>query len=73
MAAPELIPGGVPLASVPGLDAAQIGTLNDLWIDTAQELVGIYGTNEPTRAGWPLRSRIPRTAPRWHRQRRAAA
>ncbi len=34
---------------MPGLDAGQVQTLNDLWIDSAPQLVGIYGTNEATR------------------------
>ncbi len=49
MAPPQLIRGGIPLTSVRGLNAAQIRTLNGLWINTAQELVGVYGISEPTR------------------------
>ncbi len=49
MAPPQLIRGGVPLTSVRGLTSTQIRTLNDLWINTAQELAGIYGGSEPTR------------------------
>ena len=49
MASPDLIPGAAPLSSVQGLNPTQIRTLNDLWIDSAQQLIGIYGTTEPTR------------------------
>lgn len=47
---PALIPEGVPLGSVPGLSAGQIQTLAELWIDTAQELVAVYGTTEMARS-----------------------
>lgn len=49
MNSPELIPCGVPLPNVPGLKAAQIKTLRDAWILTAQELVAVYGANAATR------------------------
>ena len=39
----------MPLSSVPGLTAAQIKTLGDSWILTAQELVALYDTNEAIR------------------------
>ncbi len=45
----ELIPGGVPLSAVPGLNQAQIKTLQDAWILTAQELVALHNTDESTR------------------------
>ncbi len=45
----ELIPDGVPLTAVPGLSQAQIKTLKDVWILTAQELVALHNTGEPTR------------------------
>lgn len=48
-APPALIPQGTPLGNVPGMSASQIRTLAALWIDTAQELVGVYGTTEITR------------------------
>lgn len=46
----ELIPNGVPLASVPGLTAAQIKILSDSWLLTGQELVALYETNDALRA-----------------------
>jgi C1A family cysteine protease len=49
MTLPELIPNGVPLSSVPGLTAAQVKTLNDSWIITAQEFVALHGTNDELR------------------------
>lgn len=59
---PELIPGGVPIDRVPGLDAAQADSLRDLWITTAQQLVGLYGTNETTRVRLAAMLDVPRTA-----------
>lgn len=49
MISSDLIPDGVPLSAVPGLTGAQVETLRDLWIDTAQQLVGIYAASEVTR------------------------
>jgi len=49
MAPPELISQSVPLANVPGLTTAQIKTLNDAWIDTAQELVALAKEPESVR------------------------
>ena len=49
MTSPELIPNGVPLSSVPGLTAAQVKTLTDSWIVTAQEFVALHGTNDDLR------------------------
>lgn len=60
MTSPELIPGGIPLESVPGLNATQSGLFRDLWIYTAQQLVGIYGTNEPTRLRLSTALGLPR-------------
>lgn len=45
----ELIPNGVRLADVPGLTAAQIKTLNEAWILTAQELVALDAASEAMR------------------------
>ncbi len=45
----ELIPNGVPLSAVPGLNQAQIKILKDTWILTAQELVALHAANDPTR------------------------
>lgn len=45
----ELIPNGVPLADVPGLTAAQIETLKNAWLLTAQELVALDGANAALR------------------------
>ncbi len=45
----DLIPDGVPLSRVRGLTEAQAAKLGDLWIDTVQQLVGIYATSETTR------------------------
>lgn len=45
----ELIPAGVTLSTVPGLSQAQVKTLKDAWILTAQELVALHNTNEATR------------------------
>lgn len=45
----ELIPNGVLLSAVPGLSARQIKTLNDAWIDTAQELVALAECPEVVR------------------------
>ncbi|MCX6032239.1 MAG: hypothetical protein NT169_23470 [Chloroflexi bacterium] len=49
MTPPDLIPNGVPLASVPGLTAVQIQTLSDAWIVTAQELVALCDTPDEVR------------------------
>jgi len=49
MTPPQLIPNGVPLSSVPGLTAAQIKTLSDSWITTAQEMVALASANEALR------------------------
>ncbi len=45
----DLIPNGVPLASIPGLTVAQIKTLADAWIMTAQELVALHHANDALR------------------------
>ncbi|MCX7707925.1 MAG: hypothetical protein N2204_07965, partial [Anaerolineae bacterium] len=45
----ELIPAGVPLSAVPGLNQTQVKTLRDAWILTAQELVALHNTNDATR------------------------
>lgn len=45
----ELIRNGIPLASVPGLTAAQIKVLNDAWLLTAQELVALHNTTDALR------------------------
>ena len=50
MALPMLIPNGVALAAVPGLTAAQIKTLSDSWITTAQELVAVAEGHASVRA-----------------------
>ena len=62
MAPPQLIRGGIPLASVRGLSTVQVRTLNDIWISTAQELVGIYGASEATRGRLAAALRIHRSA-----------
>jgi C1A family cysteine protease len=62
MTSPELIPNGVPLASVPRLTAAQVKTLNDSWIGTAQEFVALHGTNDNLRDRLAQALGIPRTA-----------
>jgi C1A family cysteine protease len=46
----ELIPGAAPLSAVPGLSDAQRRVLANLWLSSAQELVGVYGTTERTRS-----------------------
>lgn len=45
----ELIPDGVPLSAVPGLSQGQVKVLKDVWILTAQELVALHNTGDPTR------------------------
>jgi hypothetical protein len=62
VARPELIPGAAPLSAVPGLTAAQQRVLADLWISSAQELVGVYGTTELARSGLAEALGINRTA-----------
>ncbi len=62
MTPPELIPNGVPLSSVPGLTAAQVKTLNDSWIGTAQEFVALHGTNDEIRDRLAQALGVPRTA-----------
>jgi len=57
-----LIRGGIPLTSVRGLNAPQIRTLNVLWINTAQELAGVYGTSEPVRGRLAATLGIQRSA-----------
>ncbi len=49
MTPPDLIPNGVPLASVPGLTTGQIKTLSDAWIVTAQELVALCNCPDAVR------------------------
>ena len=62
MTSPELIPNGVPLSSVPGLTAAQVQTLNDSWIVTAQEFVALHGTNDNIRNRLAQALGVPRAA-----------
>ena len=62
MSSPELIPNGVPLSSVPGLTAAQVRTLNDSWIGTAQEFVALHGTNDDLRNRLAQALGVPRAA-----------
>ena len=62
MTSPELIPNGVPLSSVPGLTAAQVQTLNDSWIVTAQEFVALHGTNDDLRNRLAQALGVPRAA-----------
>ena len=62
MTSPELIPNGVPLASVPGLTAAQVQTLADSWIVTAQEFVALHGTNDDLRNRLAKALGVPRAA-----------
>lgn len=62
MAPRELIPNAAPLSNVPGLTLAQARALSDLWINSAQELVGIYGTTELTRGRLAALLGISRTA-----------
>ena len=62
MTPPELIPKGVPLSSVPGLAAAQIKTLRDSWLLTAQELVALHQTNEDLRVRLAGALGVPRAA-----------
>ena len=62
MSSPELIPNGVPLFSVPGLTAAQVRTLNDSWIGTAQEFVALHGTNDDLRNRLAQALGVPRAA-----------
>lgn len=45
----DLIPNGVPLSGIPGLTDAQLKTLRDSWILTAQELVALHTTNDALR------------------------
>jgi Papain family cysteine protease len=49
MAPSELIPSSVPLAGVRGLTPAQATVLNNCWITTAQELIGVASGSGPTR------------------------
>jgi len=49
MTPPELIPQGVPLSEAPGFTEAQVKTLADAWIGTAQEFVALAKTPQPTR------------------------
>ena len=49
MAPPELIPSGVPLARVRGLTPVQATLLNNCWITTAQDLIGVASGYAPTR------------------------
>ncbi len=58
----ELIPNGVLLASIPGLTAAQIKTLADAWILTAQELVALHNTNDALRNRLAAALGLSRTA-----------
>ena len=62
MTTPELIPNGVPLSNVPGLTAAQVETLNDSWIGTAQEFIALHGTNDDLRNRLAQVLGIPRAA-----------
>ena len=62
MTSPELIPNGVPLSSVPGLTAAQVQTLADSWIVTAQEFVALHGTNDDLRNRLAKALGVPRAA-----------
>ena len=62
MTSPELIPNGVPLSSVPGLTAAQVQTLTDSWIVTAQEFVALHGTNDDLRNRLAKALGVPRAA-----------
>ncbi len=50
MAPPELIPSAVPLGRVSGLTTPQATLLNNCWITTAQELIGVASGHTPTRA-----------------------
>lgn len=56
----DLIRNGVPLASVPGLTAAQIKALNDAWLLTAQELVALHNTNDAVRNRLAAALGVPR-------------
>lgn len=62
MAPRELIPGAAPLSAVPGLTAAQQRALANLWITSAQEFVGLYGTTELVRGALAALLGISRTA-----------
>ena len=62
MTPPELIPNGVPLSSVPGLTAAQVQTLADSWIVTAQEFVALHDTNDDLRNRLAKALGVPRAA-----------
>ena len=62
MTSPELIPNGVPLSNVPGLTAAQVKTLSDSWIGTAQEFVALHGTNDKIRDRLAQALGVPRAA-----------
>lgn len=57
-----LIPNGVPLTSVPGLTEAQVKTLSDSWLVTAQEFVALAGAGEALRNRLALALQIPRAA-----------
>ncbi|MCU0507016.1 MAG: hypothetical protein MUC34_01205 [Anaerolineae bacterium] len=62
MAPRELIPGAAPLSTIPGLEPAQAIALSSLWIDSAQALVGVYGTTERVRSALAAHLGIGRTA-----------
>jgi hypothetical protein len=49
MTLPELIPSGVPLARVGGLTPSQATLLNNCWITTAQDFIGVASGYAPTR------------------------
>jgi hypothetical protein len=49
MTLPELIPSGVPLARVGGLTPSQAKLLNNCWITTAQDFIGVASGYAPTR------------------------
>jgi hypothetical protein len=57
-----LIPGAAPLSAVPGLTPAQERILANLWINSAQELVGVYGTTELVRSRLAAALDLSRTA-----------
>jgi C1A family cysteine protease len=57
-----LIPGAAPLSGPLGLNDAQQRVLANLWISSAQELVGVYGTTERTRSLLAGMLSISRTA-----------
>ena len=58
----ELIPAAAPLSAVAGLNPAQQRILSNLWINSAQELVGIYGTTELARGRLAAMLGVSRTA-----------